>query len=451
MVQAKEKYGGVLTISFLYDKYKDHEDKFLKKLKFGKRVYPKAKFASETKLPNFLKGKHDLHKLFEGNDKYLMYEGESPVGKCDPAIVFVNHNLNWISEKQYEDIVDDSLLAVTKARRIGQLVYQNIDAKLNREPMALKEEIDVPKTPSSLAFSPFVYNPVDIHSLGWIHPKYIPGWKHVNSHHVMKKVEMPRLPHRMKYLPLWHQQMKHGKKKYYKPVYVIVPRKFRWTRNIQPNTIPVYIRTNFTEPNGIRNIIKIDMPIRWNPKEKVKDKKTKKKKKKKKHKIKLKLGKKPEVFRFRRICVKWHMGVLLNRYFMNKEQWLFKDKLSGIEPGRLLQCKKWRVIRINRLGQEVNKKGKPIKNGRNGNLEKECLVYVSVILNKINHPGLRDYVSKACGKYAYIKKAPHDKPGYVVPPIPDQKPMLAVESSRVLDAVDQELEKQKKTFIHLLQ
>lgn len=440
----------MLIISFLFEKFKDNENKFLKKLGFGKKIYPRAKFLSETKVPNFLKERHDLHYLFQNRDKYLMYEGESPTGKCDPAIVFVNHNLNWISQSQYNDITDDKILAITKARRIGQLVYQNIGRELNQKPMPLKEEIDLPKTPSTLAFSPFVYNPTDIHSLGWIHPKFIPGWKHVSHRKVLKKVEKPKLPSSMKYLPLWHERVNYGKNKhYYKPVYVIVPRSFRWMRNIQPNTIPVYLRTNYTEPNGVRNIIKIEMPIRWNPKEKIGPKKMKKKKHKRK--IKLKLGKKPEVFRFRKICVQWHMGVLLNRYFLNKEQWLFKDKISGISPGRLLQCRKWKVIRINRIGQEVDKKGKAVKNSRNGNLEKDCLVYVSVILNKINHPGLKDYVYKACGKFSYVKKAPHDKPGYIVPAIPDQQPMLAVESSKAVDAVDSELEEQKKTFMKLLQ
>ena len=41
-----------------------------------------------------------------------------------------------------------------------------------------------------------------------------------------------------------------------------------------------------------------------------------------------------------------------------------------------------------------------------------------MILNKISHPGLKDYVAKACGPYAYIKRAPQDNPNYKVPELP---------------------------------
>lgn len=53
-VLAKEKYGGVLTISFLFEKFGGETNYFLEKLKFGRKKYPKAKFASETKTPQIL-------------------------------------------------------------------------------------------------------------------------------------------------------------------------------------------------------------------------------------------------------------------------------------------------------------------------------------------------------------------------------------------------------------
>ena len=463
-VRAKEKYGGIISISFLFDKFKDEEHKFLKKLGFGKNKYAQAKFTTEVKKPQYMRGKFNLQELFKNQDKYMMYEGESQVGKCEPAIVFVSHHLNWISDQQFKDLVDEKILAVTKARRQGQLVYQNIDKNLNKKPFPLKEEVDVPKTPSNLAFSTFTYNPYDIHSLGWIHPHFIPGWKKVSHRRVLKKVKMPKLPRTMKYLPLWYEHI--GKKGLLKPIYVIVPKGFKWMRNIQPGDIPIYIRTNYTQANGVRNIIKIRMPIRWNPHEKVKPSDHPRRhhhhhhhhgKKKKKHRLNLKM-KKPMTFRFRRICTKWHMGVILNRYFMDKEAWNLKDKISGINPGSLLQCRHWRIIRINHLGQEVDAAGKVLKNRRNGNLDEDCVTYISVILNKVNHPGLRDYVSQSCGQFSFVKRAPFDKPGYVVPPVAPkedhgahsgQKTMLAMETNQ--DVVNSAIKKERKEFLRLLQ
>lgn len=285
-VTAKEKYGGIITIAFLFEKYGGETNKFLERLKFGKGTYPKAKFVSELKKPAMIHGKMSLQELFKDQDKFLMYEGESSTGKCEPAIMFVSHHMNWISEKQFEDLVDDNVLAITKARHKGQLVYQNIDHNLGREPNAINEPVNVPKTPSTLAFSKFTYNPEDIHSLGWIHPHDIPGWKKVHHKHVVKKVKKPRLPDMMKYIPFFYKRI--GKKKL-QPTYIIVPKGFKWTRNIQPATVPTYIRTNYTQSNGVRNIVKVNMPVRWNPHEKVKKKKKRRKhvREQKRHKLNL--------------------------------------------------------------------------------------------------------------------------------------------------------------------
>lgn len=81
------------------------------------------------------------------------------------------------------------------------------------------------------------------------------------------------------------------------------------------------------------------------------------------------------------------------------------------------------------------------------------MTYISVILNKVNHPGLKDYVSRACGKYAYIKKAPHDHDNYIVPTNgqTDQQPMLAQTGTSVGSSLEENLlEEQKRQFLNLL-
>lgn len=135
---------------------------------------------------------------------------------------------------------------------------------------------------------------------------------------------------------------------------------------------------------------------------------------------------------------------------MHKAQWMIKDDISGIAPGQLLQCKHWKVIRINHLGQVVDATGKPVHSEQSS---EECLTYISVILNKVNHPGLKDYVSRACGQYAYVKRAPHDDPNFVVPPVPpkDQQPMLAFKSSTTVKSDPNSVEAQKAQFLKLLQ
>jgi hypothetical protein len=50
-VLAKEKYGGLLTMAFLFEKFGGETNAFLEKLKFGRNKYPKAKFVHENKKP----------------------------------------------------------------------------------------------------------------------------------------------------------------------------------------------------------------------------------------------------------------------------------------------------------------------------------------------------------------------------------------------------------------
>jgi hypothetical protein len=87
----------------------------------------------------------------------------------------------------------------------------------------------MPKTPSTLAFSKYSYNPEDIHSLGWISPNSIPAWKKVDSKLIYRKTGMPKLPSIMKYIPFFYKKLDEGK---LEPIYIIVPRGFKWTRNI---------------------------------------------------------------------------------------------------------------------------------------------------------------------------------------------------------------------------
>jgi hypothetical protein len=220
-VSAKEKYGGIITISFLFEKYAEETNVFLHKLDFGKGKYPHAKFASEVKVPQILKTQLSLQELFKDQEKYMMYEGESSTGKCEPSITFVSHHLNWVSEKQYEDLVDDNLLAITKARHQGQLVYHNIDDNLGRKPFAVNSRVHIPKTPTTLAFAKFTYNPIKLHSLGWIHPHHIPGWKKMPHKHIIEKVDKPKLPPSMKYIPFFYERKMKEK---YEPTYIIVPK-----------------------------------------------------------------------------------------------------------------------------------------------------------------------------------------------------------------------------------
>jgi len=409
-IRAKEKYGGIITVAFIFDKFADQKNEFLERLGVGKDQYPKSLFFIEQKKPQYLDGVFNLQQLVGEQDKFLMYEGESPTGGCEPSIVFVSHHLNWISEDQYEDIRDSTILAITKARRPGQQIYQNISPQIDNPPVPLDSPVKRPKTPSTALFAPFVYSPANIHSLGWIPPTEVPGWLKVSSKQIVNKVKMPILPSTMKYLPYYYEKLSIDN--LLKPVFVIVPSNLFFTTNVQPNSIPVYIRTNFTQSNGVRDLVQIKMPVRYDPNEKPTKKNPHAHKKTEKHRLNLNAHA-PEHFKFRRICKDWQMGVILNRYFKNKESWNFVDKKSGITPASLLQCKEWKVIRINNLGQEVDDKGVAMETPTQ---KASCRTYISVILNKVTHKGLQDYVSKACGPFAYLKRAPFDSSGWVIPP-----------------------------------
>lgn len=407
-IRAKEKYGGIITVCFLFEKFKNTKNVFLWRLGFGKDKFPKTKFYIEQKKKQYLKGVFNLQNLVGDQDKYMMYEGESPTGSCQPSIIFVSHKINWISDEQYEDIRDNTILAMTKAIKSGQQIYQNISPKIRRRPFPLDFPIKRPKTITTAMFAPFVYSPINLHSLGYIHPADIPGWAKVNKKSIINKIKKPKLPKNLKYVPYYYEKVENM----LKPVHIVVPSGFFFTRNIQPNEVPIWIRTNYTHANGVRDIVRIKMPVRYDPNEKVAPKKKHKSATKRRR---LRFHRAPKQrFRFRRVCTDWHMGVILNRYFADKKAWDYVDKVTGITPGSLLQCRNWKVIRVNYLGLQVDTHGNIVKKQINKNT---CKTYISVILNKVHHPLLKDYVARACGPYAYIRRAPHDDPNYVVPQV----------------------------------
>ena len=72
-------------------------------------------------------------------------------------------------------------------------------------------------------------------------------------------------------------------------------------------------------------------------------KKPKYKRKKPKHKKKKKSTRK--IIGYHKICLKWVVGVIVNRHFDNKKEWKYKDAIFD-ENGVYRYCKNWGKLPI---------------------------------------------------------------------------------------------------------
>ena len=59
-IRAKEKYGGIVTMCFLFEKFKNQKNDLLERLGIGKDKFPKAKFFMEQKQPSYINGVFNL-------------------------------------------------------------------------------------------------------------------------------------------------------------------------------------------------------------------------------------------------------------------------------------------------------------------------------------------------------------------------------------------------------
>ena len=85
---------------------------------------------------------------------------------------------------------------------------------------------------------------------------------------------------------------------------------------------------------------------------------------------------KKKIIGYHTICLKWIVGVLVNRHFANKKQWQFKDAVFD-KDGKFRYCKKWGKLPI----YDKNHLEKKAKKKKSGDKNVLCNDQLSVILN----------------------------------------------------------------------
>jgi hypothetical protein len=101
--------------------------------------------------------------------------------------------------------------------------------------------------------------------LGYIRSTWIPAWVGLPSNEFKYKVVLPPLPPAYKYIPYYYARDKGDHK--YVPKFIIVDKDYKFRRKIQPLKIPMYIRADSPGVNGVRPIVRIDMPVIYDPNE----------------------------------------------------------------------------------------------------------------------------------------------------------------------------------------
>lgn len=116
---------------------------------------------------------------------------------------------------------------------------------------------------------------------------------------------------------------------------------------------------------------------------------------KKRHYKKLSKPKR-KILGYHRVCLKWIIGVLVNRHFNNKHSWKFKDAIFD-EDGKYRYCKKWGKLPI--YEDKKAKKGGFISAEELAkNIEALCTNQLRIILNlnQSQRKYWRDKIKKQC-------------------------------------------------------
>jgi hypothetical protein len=426
--KAESSLGAVITFVYLFDKFGSEPNDFLGSLGFHDHYVKNLGEYSKKKEAVLIDSEVSLQELVAGRSGYFLYEGQSLFDSCEPSLVFVSKDVSWMSEKQYEELESSKKFRETANRPKDLKVYQNFGEQFGRQPYNITQPLGHTNFPGSADFNIQVYRPKDAEPLGLIEPGFAPAWADLPSP-IYQLEQLPRLPVQMKYLPYFYEKLKTGE---WAPVYITVPENFDYTKNIQPEMIPVFIRSNLPKPNGVRDIVKLDMPVvPIDPKllnqlgelkkdqEKVRAKDAEKNlqeskrqgEEKAKQEALLKavqeeekqiaeLEKKREEMGFKKVCVKWRLNSLVNRHFDNEHSW----DIEGIWKGGAsddYECAEYKMVPTGADGQmpqEFVAKVLGVRQEAAAKLNKlHCKDYLEVVLNRhFQDAAFVDLVKKEC-------------------------------------------------------
>lgn len=371
-LKATNSAGDVITLAYLFDKFGNHHNQFLKSAGFADQKIRNMSVSGDEVI---LKNDFSLKHLVEDKSGFMMYEGQSLVETCEPSLIFVSQEISWMSETQFSELIPTGQMKATVARPKGMLIYQNFLEDYGSKPQKVNSSIGLSRFPVDLQNVPAMYAPDEYHQLGYIPADQIPGWQTPNG-----SVEEPPLlpvPKDMRLLPFCYQLIRPG---VYTPRYILVPAEYQLARNTQPESIDIFIRTNTQYHNGVRDIIRLSMPVTYNPIDQAAIQKIRDAEKKRidaeraalEKKEQIKIAKQVAVkkrqalegrtstkqLKFKRICDKWEVESIMNRHWDNEQAWDLPDLITGGEKD-LLVCKRWKVVLVNDDGSEVREKPIP--------------------------------------------------------------------------------------------
>lgn len=440
-VKARSSSGDVVTLCYLFDKLASQANKFLADAGFSDNKIKNmdASTSNEVTLGNDL----SLKDLVEDKSGYVLYEGTSLVGVCEPSLMFVSSEISFMNNLQFGELVATSPMKPTQARPLNMPLYQNFKADFGLSPKEYNQSLPMARFPSSITDAPLMYQPNSLQQIGYIPSKCVPGWLTPNG--TILSVSLSPAPPEMKYLAYFYEPLADNT---YLPVYITVPKNFYFTTNIQPATVDTFVRTQEQFPNGLRDIIKIPMPVSWTPLDMAMEEEKKKlaaEQKKAEEEAKIRATVKEKIKKiqaaktvqavqaveerktkdviFKRICDEWSLESIINRNWNNDDAWNLGGTVKG-GTSDLLVCKRWRVVRVNDDGKEVDEDGKPNPQPNNnatnpvnntstnttvpsnsttpptplGPIDKsKCGTYLVIILNqRFSNDRIKDYVMEQC-------------------------------------------------------
>lgn len=270
--EISDDFTSTITLVVLLEALPGAENKFLNSQGFGTS---KLKYSGVGVSKQIEVKRATLNDLLGVKQESQMYEGQSITDDCDGSLMIIFSDTFWMSPEQAKELNDSDILLPVKARREGQIIYQNYGEIL---PELNLFELRAPRTPMSFFQIHHAYQPEadqKNYPIGYISAKNIPGWVGLSANQIMYKVILSTLPEGYKYIPYYYSKEPDQKK--WIPRYIITEKKFRYLKNIQPLNIPIFIRSQSIKTNGIREIERIEMPVLYNKNEfnkKLNDKKS---------------------------------------------------------------------------------------------------------------------------------------------------------------------------------
>jgi carbonic anhydrase len=371
-LKAKNTNGDVITLAYLFDKFGNNHNQFLNTAGFQNGRIKNMSVSNEEVI---LTNDFSLKNLVEEKVGFMMYEGQSLVETCEPSLYFISNEITWMSETQFQELIPTGQMKETVAKPTGMVIYQNFMEGYGIKPTLFNSSIELSRFPVNLQNVPAMYLPDEYRKLGYIPPDYIPAWQQLNGT-LEDQVLLPA-PKDMKLQAFCYKPLRPG---VYTTQYILVPKDYQLALNTQPETIEIFIRTNTQQHNGVRDIIKILMPVEYNPIDKAAIEAIRQEEKKRFDAEKAIVQKKEEIkkvqaqavqkrlqleratstktLKFKRICEKWEVESIMNRHWDNEQSWDLPDLITGGEKD-LLVCKKWKVVLVNDDGKEVQEKPIP--------------------------------------------------------------------------------------------